>query len=113
MSYVRGKLLGIISVINIFNINRYYFIYEKLIMNPNNEDTTVDIEYYGINVAENILKYIKFIWCCCGIGTLIGLSLITSFEEKKHGKGLCAPKEYKKKYVEEEKTDGKKKFYRR
>ena len=80
-------------------------------MNPENKEPMK--EFYGIDVTENILKYIQFIWCCCGTGTLISLLLITPFEEKKHGKGLCAPKEYKKKYVEEEKTDGKKKFYRR
>ena len=95
--YVRGKLSGIISVINAFITAGYNIICEKWIVNPNSEEAIYDKEYYSINVSENILNYIQFIWCCAGFGTLISLLLITPFDEEKHGKGLFAPKNNEKK----------------
>ena len=106
MSYfyhVRGKLSGIISVLNAFITAGYNVICEKWIMNPESENPTVDKDYYGINVASNYLKYIQFIWCCTGFGTLISLLLIIPFQEEKHGKGLFAPKGKEEKNIKEDK----------
>ena len=108
MSYfyhVRGKLSGIISVLNAFITAGYNVISEKWIMNPESENPTVDKDYYGINVASNYLKYIQFVWCCTGFGTLISLFLIVPFEEEKHGKGLFAPKNKEEKTIKEDKKE--------
>ena len=95
MSYffhVRGKLSGIISIINSFVTSGYNVVCEKWIVNPKSENPTVDKDYYSIDVSKNILKYIQFIWCCTGFCTLVSLLMIVPFDEAKHGKGLFAPK---------------------
>ena len=95
MSYffhVRGKLSGIISVINSFVTSGYNIICEKWIVNPKSENPNFDEEYYDISVARNVLKFIEFIWCCTGVATLISLLFIVPFDPEKHEKGLFAPK---------------------
>ena len=110
MSYffhVRGKLSGIISIINSFVTSGYNVVCEKWIVNPKSENPTVDKDYYSIEVSSNILKYIQFIWCCTGFCTLISLLMIVPFDEAKHGKGLFAPRN-KKVIIKEDKKEIKK-----
>lgn len=110
MSYffhVRGKLSGILSVINSFVTSGYNVITEKWIINPNSKDPTFDEEYYDISISKNILKYIQFIWCCTGTATLISLLFIVPFDPEIHEKGLFAPKKDEEENIIVEKKDEK------
>ena len=103
--YVRGKLSGILSVINAFITSGYNVICEKWIVNPKSENPVENTDYYDINVSKNILKFIQFIWCCAGIGTLISLLMIIPFDPEKHGKGLFVPKNEKENKIVEKKEE--------
>ena len=108
MSYffhVRGKLSGIISVINSFVTSGYNIVCEKWIVNPKSENPKYDEVYYDINVAKNVLKFIEFIWCCTGVATLISLLFIVPFDPEKHEKGLFAPIKDEKEKIEEKKDE--------
>ena len=117
MSYffhVRGKLSGIISVINSFVTSGYNIICEKWIVNPKSENPNYDEEYYDISVARNVLKFIEFIWCCTGVATLISLLFIVPFDPEKHEKGLFAPKkDDKEKEIREQKDNNEEKIVKK
>ena len=94
MSYffhIRGKLIGVLSVISSLVSSAYNAIGEKWIVNPNSEEAVVDNSYYTYEVSKNLLTYLEICWACIIIGTILTVIFVVPYDKKKHVK-LFVPK---------------------
>ena len=88
--HIRGKLSGILSVINSLVSSGYNIIGEKWIVNPNSEEATIDKSYYTFSVCRNLLKLLRISWIFLIIGVILSVILVVPYDPKKHVK-LFAP----------------------